>query len=162
MTTLSVISRDEVGEQQASNLALVRELVDRDDAPAVEQGNYTAELDRLRDAFSELTQDILFMVADGETVMTRFHMTGALPDNGPALTASGLMVHRVVDGRVVEAWIDYDRAGVAHDGGAGVSDGRQVGRRSPVGKRGNGHAHSKPDLDEPAPGGGRRLSEGDQ
>jgi predicted ester cyclase len=149
MTTLSVISRDEVGEQQASNLALVRELVDRYDAqdvvaPAVQRGNYTTELDRLRDAFTELRQDILFMMADGDTVMTRFHMTGALKDNGPALTASGLMVHRVVGGQVVEAWIDYDRAG--------VSDGIQLGRRTPVGKRGNLHAH----------GAGRRLSGDDQ
>jgi predicted ester cyclase len=154
MTTLSVISRDEVGTQQASNLALVRELVDRDDAAAIALGNYTAEFDRLRDAFTELNQDILFMVADGDTVMTRFHMTGALPDNGPALTASGLMVHRVVGGQVVEAWIDYDRAGVTND--------RQVGKRTPVGKRGIGHAHSGPDLEEPAAGAGRRLSGGDQ
>jgi predicted ester cyclase len=113
---MSVISREDVGTEQADNMAIVRELVGRDGAPAIGHGNYTAELDRLHDAFADLTQDILFMIADGDTVMTRFRITGTLAGDGPAMTASGLMVHRLAGGQVVEAWIDYDRAGVARAG----------------------------------------------
>jgi predicted ester cyclase len=79
---------------------------------AIGIGNCTNELDRLQGAFTELDREILFMVADGDAVMTRFRMTGTMPSHGAVVTSTGLMVHRVVDGRVVEAWIDYDRAGV--------------------------------------------------
>jgi predicted ester cyclase len=162
---MSVISKERVETKQADNMAVVRELIRREGAPAIGLGNYSAELDRLRQAFAGLTKDILFMAADGDTVMTRFRMTGTLADHqnderdtrdvyrNVAVTASGLMVHRVVGGRVVEAWIDYDRAGVTGTG--------QVGRGVPVYKRGNGNAPTGTDLEPAATGGEQRLSSGD-
>jgi hypothetical protein len=64
---MSVISKERVETKQADNMAVVRELIRREGAPAIGLGNYSAELDRLRQAFAGLTKDILFMAAAGVT-----------------------------------------------------------------------------------------------
>src|SRR2546429_9867126 len=102
---MSVISRSEVGTEQAANLALVRELIGEGRPLSFGFGNYSDELRRLDHAVADIQQDILFMVADGDAVMTRFRISGTIRGNGTGVTSTGLMVHRVVDGRVVEAWI---------------------------------------------------------
>jgi hypothetical protein len=138
--TMAVMTSEGVGTTQANNMAAVRAFIN--DHAAVRPGaagNYTAELDRLAGALANMGQEVLFMVADGDTVMTRFCLSGDIAETDVAVTSTGLMVHRVVDGAVVEAWIDYDRVGVTRTG--------QVGRGAAVHKRGNGYAHAKSDLE---------------
>jgi predicted ester cyclase len=124
---MAVMTSEEVGTTQADNMAVVRAFINGGPCPAGTEGNYTAELHRLDDALANIGQEILFMVADGDTVMTRFCLSGDIAETGVGVISTGLMVHRVVDGTVVEAWIDYDRVGVTRTG--------QLGRRKPVPRR---------------------------
>jgi hypothetical protein len=116
---MAVMTSEEVGTTQADNMAVVRAFINGGPPAAGTYGNYTAELDRVGDTLANIGQEILFMVADGDTVMTRFCLSGDIAQTDVAVTSTGLMVHRLVDGTVVEAWIDYDRVGVKRTGQLG-------------------------------------------
>ncbi|HEX4703182.1 MAG TPA: ester cyclase [Pseudonocardiaceae bacterium] len=68
-----------------------------------------------RESFPDFHTTIEHMVGDGEYVVNRFSTTGthtgklgALPPTGKRFHVSGVDMHRVVGGKVVESWISDD------------------------------------------------------
>ena len=66
-------------------------------------------------AFPDFTCVIQDMISDGEYVALRFRTTGThtgplmwIPPTGKTFVVSGVDMHRVVDGKVVESWISDD------------------------------------------------------
>jgi len=77
---------------------------------------------RLRTAMPDLHLTVEDMVADGDKVVTRFTITGTqtgdfkLADDqivkptNHQLVWTGITIHRIQNGKVVEAYINYDKA----------------------------------------------------
>jgi predicted ester cyclase len=68
-----------------------------------------------RSSFPDFHTTIDQLICDGEYVVNRFHTTGThsgqlgdIPATGKSFTVSGVDMHRVVDGKVVESWISDD------------------------------------------------------
>jgi predicted ester cyclase len=72
----------------------------------------------LRTAFPDYHRTIEQQIADGDTVVTRWTMRGThrgpfisqalgrvIASTGRSMTVPGVSIHRVVDGRLVEAWV---------------------------------------------------------
>ena len=65
--------------------------------------------------FPDAHETIHFLVADGDTVAVHsgFHGTqhgpmGPFPASGKTLAADFISIYRVVDGRIAEAWVEWD------------------------------------------------------
>lgn len=78
-----------------------------------------------RDAFPDLTYRVDLQVIQGNLVATRFTATGThtgtfqgIPPTGRRVTYTGIDMNRVVDGRIVEAWVNYDALGLLQQIGA--------------------------------------------
>jgi steroid delta-isomerase-like uncharacterized protein len=68
-----------------------------------------------RGAFPDFHTTIEYMMGEGEYVANRFHTTGThqngfngIPATGKRFDVSGVDMHRVVNGKVVESWISDD------------------------------------------------------
>lgn len=68
-----------------------------------------------RQSFPDFHTTIEQMIGQGEFVASRFSTTGThtgtlgrIPPTGKRFTVSGVDMHRVVDGKVVESWISDD------------------------------------------------------
>jgi predicted ester cyclase len=68
-----------------------------------------------RQSFPDFHTSIEQMIGEGEFVASRFSTTGThtgklgeMPPTGRRFTVSGVDLHRVVDGKVVESWISDD------------------------------------------------------
>jgi predicted ester cyclase len=68
-----------------------------------------------RSSFPDFHTTIEQLICDGEYVANRFHTTGThsgrlgeIPPTGKSFTVSGVDMHRVVGGKVVESWISDD------------------------------------------------------
>jgi predicted ester cyclase len=68
-----------------------------------------------RGAFSDFHTTIEHMICEGEYVASRFRTSGThnrslggIPPTGRHFNVSGVDMHRVVDGKVVESWISDD------------------------------------------------------
>jgi len=71
------------------------------------------------DAFPDLHFTIQRQVSDGETTMTRWSCTGThkgdmpgIPATGRPISLTGITCSRVVDGKFVEAWSNWDALGL--------------------------------------------------
>ena len=78
-----------------------------------------------RTAFPDLVVTIEDLIAAGDTVAWRFTLRGThagpfmgLLPTGRAVTAAGIAIDRVVDGRVVESWCSLDALGLLRQLGA--------------------------------------------
>jgi steroid delta-isomerase-like uncharacterized protein len=72
-----------------------------------------------RTAFPDLTYRVDFQVAEGDMVATRFTATGThlgdfqgLPPTHRRVEYTGVDVNRIVAGKIVEAWVNYDAFGL--------------------------------------------------
>ncbi len=79
-----------------------------------------------RTALPDLHLEIDDMLADGDKVVTRFTMTGThtgplrkartdtiIPPTGTKLKWTGMVIHRIENGKIVEGHVQYDYAGIA-------------------------------------------------
>jgi steroid delta-isomerase-like uncharacterized protein len=80
----------------------------------------------LKAAFPDAAHTIDDVIAEGNKVMTRVTARGTFlgecigyPPNGKIIEISGIDVHRVEHGRLVEHWAHADIAGFMHQIGAG-------------------------------------------
>jgi ketosteroid isomerase-like protein len=66
--------------------------------------------DRMREQFPEMqmTVDELFAAGDAVTVLTTTQLTRR---DGKAVTRKAIAVHRIVAGKIVETWVQWDRLG---------------------------------------------------
>jgi steroid delta-isomerase-like uncharacterized protein len=79
----------------------------------------------LRAAFSDVIHRIEEQLAEGDKVMTRLRVRGSFtgeflgyPPTGQVVEISGIAVHRIRDGRLVEHWAQADMAGFMRQVGA--------------------------------------------
>lgn len=106
----------------AGNLAALDELADETvvdhtlppDLPPGRQG-VKESIAMFRTAFPDLRCTIEDMIADGDKVATRYHVTGThqsafmgIPATGRKITTTGIDIMRFQDGKVVERWAVED------------------------------------------------------
>lgn len=111
----------------SGNLAVVDELVapefvNHDAAlpePTMGIEATKASIGAYRDAFPDLRMTIEQQVAEGEYVMTRWSARGThegdlfgMAATGKEATVTGITVDRIVDGRFVESWTNWDTLGL--------------------------------------------------
>ena len=84
-----------------------------------------AAVTMIRTAFPDITVDVEEIVAEGERVVVRVTTRGThlgpfmgMPATGRSMTIGGIMIYRVVDGRIVEDHEAVDEAGLLRQLGA--------------------------------------------
>jgi steroid delta-isomerase-like uncharacterized protein len=82
----------------------------------------------LRAAFSDVVHTIEEQLAEGDKVMTQLRVRGTFtgeflgyPPTGQVVEISGISVHRVRDGKLVEHWAQADMTGFMRQIGAGTT-----------------------------------------
>ena len=80
---------------------------------------YAGHVRSFKEAFGDYRFDIEELIAQGDRVYVRWRQQGSHrgsiggePPTGAPLTEIGSAVYRVVDGRIVEYWIQLDRKGL--------------------------------------------------
>jgi steroid delta-isomerase-like uncharacterized protein len=78
-----------------------------------------------RSAFPDVHMEIEDMVAEGDRVAVRWRGTGThqgelmgIPPSGKKATVTGMFINRVVDGKIVEGWANFDALGMMMQIGA--------------------------------------------
>ena len=86
---------------------------------------YEAAVAQTHAAFADLVVTIHDQVAEGDRVATRWSATGTqtgsyagVPASNRQVTVSGIHIHRVVDGRLIEHWEEIDALGTLRQMGA--------------------------------------------
>jgi steroid delta-isomerase-like uncharacterized protein len=124
-------------ETDRGNLTVVDELLSADyvdhnpplpDLPPGREGVRQSVL-LLRAAFRDAVHTLEDQIAEGDKVMTRLTTRATFTGEclgyrptGQVIQISGIAVHRVVDGRLVEHWAHMDMAGFMQQIGADVGD----------------------------------------
>jgi steroid delta-isomerase-like uncharacterized protein len=95
--------------------------IDRSAVPEAikgEQGLHT-QMDMLYSAFPDLKLAIVDIVAEGDKVVVRFEAPGTqtgtfagIAPTGRKATWKGLVMYHVVDGKITEAWANWDDWGL--------------------------------------------------
>lgn len=87
--------------------------------PAAGAGAYTAAVDATHAAFPDLVVTVHDQVAEEDKVVTRWSATGThagdfvgVPATGRRVTVTGIHIHRVRRGRLIEHWEELDLLGV--------------------------------------------------
>ncbi|NUT56679.1 MAG: ester cyclase [Thermoleophilia bacterium] len=78
-----------------------------------------------RDAFPDMRMTVELQVAEGEEVVTQWTARGThqgdlmgLAATGKQATVTGITIDRIVDGRIVESWTNWDTLGLLQQLGA--------------------------------------------
>jgi steroid delta-isomerase-like uncharacterized protein len=86
---------------------------------------YKQFVHRYRNAFPDIHFKIEDEIADGDTVVIRWTVTGThngdlpgLPRTGKAISVTGITIARLSDGKFVEAWNNWDALGMMQQLGA--------------------------------------------
>jgi steroid delta-isomerase-like uncharacterized protein len=81
--------------------------------------NYKAWVVENRTAFPDFHTEVQDMIAEGDKAASRWTVTGThkgefsgIPPTGVQVTVTGMNIHRLVDGKIVEAWWSYDMLGM--------------------------------------------------
>jgi steroid delta-isomerase-like uncharacterized protein len=76
-------------------------------------------------AFPDARWEVLDQMAEGDKVMTRWAFTGThratfkgIPATGKQVNITGMVIDRIVDGRIVEEWEEWDSLGMMRQLGA--------------------------------------------
>lgn len=117
---------------EGGNLDLLDQLlapsyVDHDAPPGLPPGPAGIRIlfTTFRGAFPDLRFKIHDVVAEGDRVVTRYTFTGTqkgelmgIPPTGKAVEMPGISMYRVAEGRLQEAWVQYDMLGMLRQLGA--------------------------------------------
>ena len=94
---------------------------------AAQQGReaFTDMVRSYRDAFSDYHCVINDQIAENDQVATRWTFTGThdgslmgMPPSGNRVTATGVAIDRIADGKLVESWLEMDAQRMLQDLGA--------------------------------------------
>jgi predicted ester cyclase len=92
-----------------------------------------------RSAFPDLRCTILAQYVDGDTVVTRWRMSGThdgsfmgIAATGARCTAEGISLGRFQGDRLAEDWVQWDALGLMRQLSAGVSAARESEMRPPL------------------------------
>jgi len=87
--------------------------------------NYKVWIATNRTAFPDFHVEVHDMITEGDEVACRWTITGThkgnfsgVPPTGVQVTVTGMNIHRLVDGKIVEAWWSYDMLGLMQQLGA--------------------------------------------
>jgi steroid delta-isomerase-like uncharacterized protein len=93
--------------------------------PDVGADVYAAAVGATHAAFPDLVVTVCDQVAEGDKVVTRWSATGTqtgsfagVPGTGRSITVTGIHIHRVLDGRLVEHWEELNQLGALRQMGA--------------------------------------------
>jgi predicted ester cyclase len=93
-------------------------------SPDMDRDDHMKDYKDLRNAFPDVKLKVDDIFGDGDKVVTRFTMTAThkgplkkavghvIAPSNKKLTWTGTTIHRVVNGKIAEGWINYDRAGI--------------------------------------------------
>jgi steroid delta-isomerase-like uncharacterized protein len=105
-------------------------LVDHDPAPGHEPtlAGFKHKVAEFKAAFPDLVEDLQDITASGDTVATRWVLTGSLqqdlmgiPASGQAVRVAGMNFYRLKGGRVTDIWTQFDGVALMRQLGAGVA-----------------------------------------
>jgi steroid delta-isomerase-like uncharacterized protein len=130
-------------EQNGHNLdyldeALVPDYVHHDPAlpPEMQHGrdNYRQLSGMFYTAFPDLQGTLEDMVAEGDKVVTRLRWQGThqaelmgIPPSGKQVDFTMMSIHRIVEGKITEGWVNFDMMGMMQQLGAVPNPGRSEG-----------------------------------
>ena len=117
---------------RASDQATIDELcdpglVDHNPAPNREPplAGFKQKVAGFNSIFPDLEEDLQDIIASGDTVATRWIVTGSLqqefmgiPATGQAVRVEGMNFYRLKDGRVTDIWTQFDAVGMMQQLGA--------------------------------------------
>jgi len=100
---------------------LAPDVVDHSPSPG-----FTPDFEGMRQSFAHFLSatpdgyhDVEDMIAEGDKVVTRVYAYGTqtgelfgIPPTGKLMTSTGIAIHRIVDGKIVEHWGEVDTLGV--------------------------------------------------
>jgi steroid delta-isomerase-like uncharacterized protein len=128
---IEIITRFEhefrAGDQATIDQLCVPGLVDHNPAPGHEPtlAGFKQKVAAFRAVFPDLEVDLQDIVASGDTVATRWVVTGSLQQEFMGITASGQTVrvegmnfYRLKDGRVTDIWTQFDGVAMMQQLGA--------------------------------------------
>jgi steroid delta-isomerase-like uncharacterized protein len=102
-------------------------LVDHNPAPGHEPTlvGFKQKVAGFRAVFPDLAADLQDIIASGDTVATRWVVTGSLqqefmgiPASGQTVRVEGMNFYRLKDGRVTDIWTQFDGVGMMQQLGA--------------------------------------------
>jgi steroid delta-isomerase-like uncharacterized protein len=128
---IEIITRFEFAFR-AADLATIDELcdpglVDHNPAPGHEPtlDGFKQKVAFFKALFPDLEEDLQDIIASGDTVATRWVVTGSLqqefmgiPASGQAIRVEGMNFYRLTDGRVTDVWAQFDGAAMMQQLGA--------------------------------------------
>ncbi len=87
--------------------------------PATTPDDYKAALAMSHSALADIHVSVDDQITEGEKVVTRWHATAVhqgtfagVPATDKTVTASAMHIHRIVDGKIVEFWEQFDLFGL--------------------------------------------------
>ena len=89
--------------------------------PELQRGRdaYKQLVTMFRAGFPDIKMTVEDLVAEGEKVVARWTWHGTnqgefqgMPPTGKQVTGSGISIHRVADGKIAEAWVNFDTLGM--------------------------------------------------
>ena len=118
---LEIITRFELAFR-AGDQATIDELcdpgfVDHNPAPDHEPtlAGFKEKIEYMCSRFPDLTEDLQDTIASGDTVATRWVLTGSqqqefmgIPASGQSIRVEGMNFYRLRDGRVTDVWTQFD------------------------------------------------------
>ena len=102
-------------------------LVDHNPAPGHEPTltGFKQKVAFFKETFPDLKEDLQEIIASGETVATRWVLTGSLqqefmgiPASGQPIRVEGMNFYRLQDGRVTDIWAQFDGVAMMQQLGA--------------------------------------------
>jgi steroid delta-isomerase-like uncharacterized protein len=88
----------------------------------------------LRTGFPDIRFTVEDQIAEGDKVVTRFSATGTqrgefagIPATGKSITITAMNLHRVADGQIQEAWLNWDALGMMQQLGVIPAPGQSGG-----------------------------------
>jgi steroid delta-isomerase-like uncharacterized protein len=91
------------------------------------------EITMLASAFPDFSRTIEDMIAEGDKVVCRITWRGThkgeykgMPATGKQVTSKGIVLLRITDGKIAEAWDQYDELSFVQQLGAGNDDGSAI------------------------------------
>ncbi|SRR5581483_12202800 len=128
---LDIIKRFELafrgGDQATIDALCDPDVVDHNPAPDHEPtlDGFKHKVAYMCSLFPDLREDLQDIVADGDTVATRWLLTGSLqqdymgiPASGQKISVEGMNFYRLRDGRVTDIWTQFDGVAMMQQLGA--------------------------------------------
>jgi steroid delta-isomerase-like uncharacterized protein len=115
------------GDLHVADELVATHYINHNPAPGEMSGRegFKAFVAYLRRAFADLQFTIEDQVAEGDKLVTRFTISGlhqgefaGIPTTGKFARVTAIGIHRIVDGQIVESWLNWDALGMMHQLGA--------------------------------------------